>query len=72
MQQIIRTLAVIILSAILGGVIIWLVPQALEDQAKGDCYKWQKYAEQYEGFYLTQSQADQCEAVKIQVNAPIQ
>lgn len=36
-----------------------------------ECKKWQKQAEQYELFYITQYQNQQCLAHNLVVNAPI-
>lgn len=36
-----------------------------------DCNTWAEQATQYQGFYITHWQAEQCEAHHITVNAPI-
>lgn len=36
-----------------------------------ECKKWQEMSAQFEGFYLVQWQADQCEARNIIINAPV-
>ena len=38
---------------------------------KVECYKWQQMAKEYEGFYLKQWQAEQCQHYHIKVDAPI-
>jgi len=36
-----------------------------------ECSKWKDQAGQYPGYYITQWQADQCSAHKVEINAPI-
>ena len=36
-----------------------------------ECFKWQRQAEQYPGFYLTEWQARQCAAKSIIISAPV-
>lgn len=43
----------------------------LNKQEEVDCYTWQKQAKEYQNFYLTTWQAEQCEAHGIEVDAPV-
>lgn len=45
--------------------------RAIEKTERAECLRWQKEAEEYGKYYLTQWQADQCTAYKIKVEAPI-
>jgi len=53
-----------------------LIAHSFNLSEKSECLKWQAQAEEYRQgkkdlFYLTQWQADQCEAHGILINAPI-
>lgn len=61
------TIAIIAIVILFG----WAIKSGMDKQDRADCYKWQEYATEYPGFYLTQNEADQCAYWKIEVNAPI-
>ena len=50
----------IVLAAINGG-----------DPEEAECLKWQSEAKHFEGYYLLQWQADQCQAHGIQIDAVV-
>lgn len=68
MQKLIITLAVVALIVLF----FYAVGTGLDRQAKADCYTWKNQSEQFPGFYLTQWQKDQCDAVGVEINAPVQ
>lgn len=49
----------------------WLAQTAFNTNEINECMKWQQQARAYEGFFLTQWQADQCRAHGITISAPI-
>lgn len=65
----------IIVSALLVSVLfiafVFALGYGLDKQERVDCYKWQEYAQELVGFYLTSSQTEQCEHWGIKVDAPI-
>lgn len=67
MQKVIITLTVIALIVLF----FWAIGTGLDRQAKADCETWRNQANEFEGFYLTQWQKDQCDAVGVEVNAPV-
>lgn len=52
------------------GIVIALRYSTIEND-KADCYKWQEWAKEYPGFYLTKNEVKQCEYFGIQVEAPV-
>lgn len=58
--------AIIIIAMLFG----WALVVGLGRQEIVDCMTWQSQAQQYPAFYLTPSQAAQCKAHNIEVNAP--
>lgn len=58
---------------VIGAVVafIFLLPVSLDRQAQADCLKWQSYAKDIRGFYLTKEQKAQCDDAKITINAPV-
>jgi len=58
---------------IIGGVwlLVLFAKAAVESYETKECKQWAEDAEKYPGYYLTQWQADQCEARGVKVNAPI-
>lgn len=71
MQTFVRTIAIVAAVASFTAVGIWLGGKAMDRSAEAECHKWAKQAEQFEGFYLTTWQEEQCQAVGVEVNAPI-
>lgn len=67
LKYILGTVAAAVLFALVGGMIgkMWDISD------RQDCYKWQLYAQEFEGFYLTRSEAAQCAYWHIEVEAPI-
>lgn len=51
--------------------LVFVVNVSLDKNAKVDCLHWQQEAQNYQGFYLTHWQAEQCKSVNIIINAPI-
>jgi len=45
----------------------WVLPMAFDKQMKAECYTWQKQAEQYPLFYLTEWQEEQCDELGIEI-----
>ncbi len=41
--------------------------RGIENTERAECYKWQKQAEEIQYYWLTEWQADQCEAHNIKV-----
>lgn len=60
--------AVIIVLAVL---FVWQFNIALTKSAKVDCLQWQAQAQEFNQFYLTKWQSEQCKSVGIIVNAPV-
>ena len=50
---------------------VFVVGVAINKSARVECLHWQQEAQNYQGFYLTRWQAEQCKSVKVEVNAPI-
>lgn len=48
-----------------------LLDSAMDRSEVFECTKWKVMSEQYEGFYITHWQNDQCNAHDIVINAPI-
>lgn len=67
MQKLIIILTVIALIVLFFGALV----VGLDRQAKADCETWRNQAEEYEAFYLTKWQKEQCDAVGVEVNAPV-
>ena len=61
-------IAIIILIFVL---FVFVAGIAIDKSARIDCLHWQQEAQNYQGFYLTRWQAEQCKSVKVEVNAPI-
>lgn len=57
---------------LLAVIILVAFTKATDKQDQIDCYTWQHQASSMPGFYLTQSEADQCSYWHIQVNAPVE
>lgn len=70
-----HSLIAVVFGAVIGfgilAFIIVLVPYSLDRLEIHECMQWQGYAKTLTGFYLTQTQNDQCVAHGIIINAPI-
>lgn len=53
------------------GVVAWVAYGSLDRSEIVECKKWQSEASEYNGFYLTHWQSEQCRAHKITINAPV-
>lgn len=49
----------------------WVIPVSLSRSEQMECMKWQRWSEEYQEFYLTPAEADQCKAHNITINAPV-
>lgn len=70
----VKLIKAIILSIVGIGIGIGLFQMliiGLDRSARSECYKWQEQALQYRGFYLTKSEAEQCNEFNIKVEAPV-
>ena len=57
-----------------GGAIVFIAfmfIKGMEKQDQADCIKWQEEAQTFQGYYLTEWQAAQCEHYSITVDAPV-
>jgi len=56
-----------ILLVVMLGVFIVALVVGLRENEKAECWRWKIYAAQYPDFYLTYSEAKQCQALGIPV-----
>jgi len=66
-----KTIIEIILGIGLAALLFWGVMMGISRAEKIECRTWQKEAQEIQGYWLTQWQADQCQAHGIKVEAPI-
>ncbi len=63
-------ITILIVAGLLWGFIA-ILSSGLEAIEVTECLKWQEMAERFEDFYLLEWEAKQCEAVGVEVIAPI-
>ena len=61
----------IALFAIVSIALVFTVSHAMDNQEVYECHKLAEQSKDFPLFYLTQWQADMCEAHNIAINAPI-
>jgi len=61
----------ILVAIIFCGMIIWSADKAMQRTEEYDCNKWSQEADQYENYYQTDWQVEQCNRYNITINAPI-
>jgi len=59
-KQIITIIIILILTLLVAE-------KGLEKQERAECLKWQKWAQKYPGFYLTEWQKQQCKRYNIKI-----
>ena len=64
---IVSTLLVLVVSTLF----VFALSYGMDKNEQVECHKWQGYAYELKGFYLTSSQAEQCAHWNIQVDAPV-
>jgi len=64
MQYIIKGLAVV------GGfmLMVYILSVAIDRNARAECLTWQSQAKQFSNYYLTEWQANQCQAVGVSLD----
>lgn len=62
----IMAVGVIFLTALL------FMGKGFDGQEKFECYQWQNQSKNYDNFYLTKWQKEQCDHWSIQIDAPVQ
>lgn len=55
----------------LVGVFVWAVLIGLNKQDRVDCITWENQAKEFQGFFLTKAQDEQCRALGIIINTDI-
>lgn len=60
-----------IIIVVVATLFVWVGNIAMTKSAKVDCLQWQAQAQEFNQFYLTKWQSEQCKSVGIIVNAPI-
>ncbi len=58
-------------ACLIFAVILGVANISIEKSEKQECATWQDYAKEYQGFYLTKSESDQCNNWGIKVDAPV-
>lgn len=74
MKNLIDYIAIISIAliTILGFVaIIIIMLNGLSNSEKSECIKWQKEADRYPSYYITEWQEKQCDYHDIHINAPV-
>lgn len=66
-----KTIATISIVATASITLFLLLSLSLSRNEVYECNQWQGWSKQFDGFYLTQWQADQCAAHGISINAPV-
>lgn len=63
-----------ILILLLGAAIVglYLAEVGIQKYERVECGGWAWEASEYEGYYITQWQADQCASYDIEIEAPVQ
>ena len=70
-HSITETAITVVILIILFAVFLIGLGKALDAHEQVECYKWQQQASQFEGYYLTDWQKQQCDHHNIIINAPI-
>ena len=56
---------------IVGLVAVFIFEYGVERIEKAECLKWQDYGHQYQSFYLTQAEKEQCDRYGIEIEAEV-
>ncbi len=66
-----ESILVVIIFTVLVGALVLVILASITANEKTECREWQEQAAKFEGFYLTNWQAEQCQAHSIIINAPV-
>ncbi len=66
-NNVIIVLTIIIMFLALGIAL----DEGIKKSEINECNNWAEMADKYKGFYLTQNQAEQCNFLNVEINAPI-
>lgn len=67
-----KTLTTGIVVLVVGLVAMFIFEHGVEKAEKAECLKWQDYAHQFESFYLTQAEKQQCDRYQVEIDAPVE
>lgn len=71
MQKVVNVIIGLVVVVIIAWVIGLAFVRALDKQAIADCHEWNAQDAEYENFWVTQWQKDQCDSVGVELTAKV-